>query len=114
MAYDKLTLVNGACGEIGADPIDVIDEDTPSGRAIALHYDGLLDYCLGLFEWSFATTTRQLSQRGDVTINNGWTKCYALPADRIEDPIKCGPTAVWPRSHFTAYLIEGGDLFCDE
>lgn len=109
-----LTIINAACGQIGADPIDALDDDTPSGQGIALIYDALLDYCVGLYEWPFATATRQLSQRADVTPLSGWTFVYALPGDRIEDPIKCAPRADWPRQHFTDYVIEGGDLHCDQ
>lgn len=114
MAIDQLTLINAACAQIGADPIDALDDDTPSGQAAALIYDSLLGYCVGLFEWPFALATRQLSQRAGVTPLSGYTTVYALPADRIEEPVKAGPRADWPRQHFTDYTLQGGDLHCDQ
>jgi hypothetical protein len=115
MAYDQMTLINGACGEIGADPLDALDEDTPSGRAATLHYDGLLEYCIGVYEFPFAMELRQLSQRADVTQHTGYSYVYALPGDRIEDPIKCAPTAAaFTRGHFTDYTIIADDLYSDE
>lgn len=116
MAIDKLTMINRACAIIGADPIDALDEDTPGAQIVSLRYDSLLEFCLGLNErgWSFATSTRQLALRDGVTPLSGWTKVFALPPERIEQPIKCAPTADWPRRHFTNYTIEGNDLHCDE
>lgn len=114
MALDKLTLVNQAAGLIGDDPIDALDAQTPGAQAVSLLYDSLLQYCVGVHDWSFATATRQLTRRNDVTPFTGWRYVFALPPDRIEQPIKCAPTADWPRAKFTDYVLEGGDLHCDE
>lgn len=112
MAYDEITLINGACAEIGADPIDTLDDDTPSGRAAALIYGSLLDYCVGVFEFPFASEVRQLAQRSGVINNTGYAYVYALPAERVENPIKCAPLAAdFDRNHFTDYFIAADDLY---
>lgn len=116
MALDKLTFCNQAAGLIGADPIDALDEDTPGAQAISLLYDSLLEWCMGLRDggWTFGKATRQCSQRSDVTPLSGWSKVYALPADRIGPPVKLAPSADWPRQKFTEYSIEGNDVHCNE
>lgn len=115
---------NLALGELRADAIADIAEDTPEARECSRYYQQCLDLLLERHDWSFATRVAALAALA-VSPSTEWAYAFALPSD-YATPRRLVPSAyygrpiwTWPDDYRTAlswrqpYAIEGGTFFTD-
>lgn len=109
---DKYGLVNSAIGAFGGKPLQHLDAENPSGRAVQLNYDSIVDACLGFYPWSFAKMTKLLS-RLDETPENGYAYAYQMPGHRLSLPVKVLRSPRRPDEPYKDWTVEGGTLYAD-
>lgn len=101
MALSKTEICNLALAKIGKEQgiANLDTEQSKAARICRQLYPIALDWLLGDFEWSFATSVVKLaSPSGDVPI--GWGYQYALPADCLSALKVCDYSGArtWSRS----------------
>ncbi|RIY03262.1 hypothetical protein D3218_00355 [Aureimonas flava] len=107
---DKATIVNRALGRLGQAPVFSLDGE----NHVTGHVDGVWDdvvaECFGLHDWSFCRRTTKLTRLA-VEPGNGWSYGFALPGDRIGEPLLV-LAAVAPAEHVLRdFSIEAGVLY---
>jgi len=103
----ELDIVNAACAQIGADPLQDLSEETVGGQAGSLIYQSFADLALDLAPWTFASQTRQLNLLTDVVSMMGHAYVFQLPAERIGAPARLIDDISDPDSAVTSYAYEG-------
>lgn len=110
---DKATMVNWALADLGQKGTFSIDEATSLGSIVARVWPRVVDRSFGLADWSFCRLTTKLT-RLSAEPENGWKFGFALPGDRLGEPLK-----VMPRIHrgdgdpLRNFDIEGNTLYAD-
>lgn len=81
-----LDIVNAACAEIGADPLQDLAEDTIGGQAASLVYENVVDFNLSIEPFEFKFEIRQLTLKSDTTPLSGYTYLFDIPGSRSGPP----------------------------
>lgn len=78
---NKLQLVNLALSKIGETPLSALTENRPAALAVEAVYEPAKRKLLSLCCWPWAAKKLALARSLDTV--DGWTYCFALPADCI-------------------------------
>lgn len=112
---DALDIVNSACAEIGADPLQDLEEETIGGEAAALVYASVVDFNLSIEPFEFKFEIRELSQVADATPLSGYTYLFDIPGPRLGPPRWLSNDLTDPDCNYTQYrLIKGQVHAMDE
>lgn len=103
-----LDIVNAACAEIGADPLQDLDEDTLGGQAASLVYQNIVDFNLAIEPFEFKFEIRQLTNVADATPLSGYTYLLNVPGSRTGPPRWLSDDLTVPDRSYTQFrLIKG-------
>ena len=83
---DTLKTVNEALARLGSAPIAALDEETPKAAKVAQIYPTVVGAAFACHRWNWARRTARLDRLA-VTPETGWRYAYALPGDRIGEPV---------------------------
>lgn len=108
-----LDIVNTACAEIGADPVETMADETPTGQAVDLIYRDTRDFNLGIYLFSFAQKLRQLSRVADLTPKTGYLHAYDVPAEAVGAPLYVTDDITDPDRRFDRYALIGNQVHAD-
>lgn len=107
---DDLDIVNAACAMIGEAPLQSLDEEIDAGMAASLLYQAVVEFNLGIHQFSFSKEIRQLSRDDTAALTAGYDYVYSLPPERIGDPLYCTDEPTNASRRFSAYAIVGQQL----
>lgn len=113
MTIDKQTIINWALTDIGAGPMFSVDDDSDLAMNVTATWQRVVDKVFGMHDWSFAKVTVRMDRQAD-TPDNGWQYGFALPGDRIGNPLgylRCIAPAPDLIRQFT---LQQGHFFCNE
>lgn len=102
-----LDIVNAACAQIGEEPLQSLDDETDAGQSASLLYQDVVDFNVGIYNFSFSKQLRQLSRSDGVSPLAGFLYAYDMPAERIGDPLYLTDDPTDPDVRFTRYAIVG-------
>lgn len=112
MAIDKTMIINWALTELGPGAMFSTDDESDLALQIENTWQRTVDHVFSLHDWSWTRRTRKLAALAD-TPDNGWSKGFALPADRIGAPkqvlFQAGANPLVCRH----YAIEGAHIFAN-
>lgn len=85
MAQTDVDVVNQAIDQVGGEPIEALNEDSPLADFCLRQYPPKRDFILGLYRWVFATTFVQLGRIDPDTLLTPppLANVFALPGDLI-------------------------------
>jgi hypothetical protein len=109
-----LDIVNSACAEIGADPLQDLDEDTIGGQAAALVYANVVDFNLGIEPFEFKFEIRQLSQIADASPLSGYTYLFNIPGPRSGPPRWLSDDLTDPERVYNRFRLIRGQVHADD
>jgi len=110
---DTLKTVNEALARLGSAPIAALDEETPKAAKVAQIYPTVVGAAFACHRWNWARRTARLDRLA-VTPETGWRYAYALPGDRIGEPVKVMLNPRAPDYLLRAFALEGDELHADE
>ncbi len=111
---DRATIVNWALTDLGQKAEFQLDAQTSLGGIVARVWPRCRDHCFMLADWSFCRRTTKL-MRQSATPENGWRYGFALPGDRLGEPLKVMRTIVRSKGEpLRDFDIEGDTLYADE
>ncbi|EFO29137.1 hypothetical protein TRICHSKD4_4952 [Roseibium sp. TrichSKD4] len=103
-----LDIVNAACAEIGADPLQDLDEETIGGQSVTLIYENLVDFNLSIEPFEFKFDLRQLTRIDGEPPLSGFTYLYDVPGPKSGPPRWLTDDPTDPDCHYTRFrLIKG-------
>lgn len=102
---DALDIVNAACARVGADPVQSLGEETTGGQSYQLLYDDVVSFNLGLYQFSWSRTIRQLSKISGATPLSGFDHVYDLPPERNGPPLYVTDDVTDPNRRFDRYAL---------
>lgn len=100
-----LDIANAACAQIGETPLQAMDEETDAGQAASLLYLEVVEFNIGLYNFSFSKQLYQLSQVANATSRAGFDYVFDMPAERLGDPLYVTDDATDPDRRFSKYAI---------
>jgi hypothetical protein len=113
MALNKLTIYNGAARLLGERAFASLTEDNKARRIFDdVWDDGLVDYCLGQGQWSFATRSSILDASVTIIPDFGYKYAFELPNDFQSLSAICYDEFF--SKPITEYSLEAGVLYCGE
>ena len=93
----RLVIANRACAFFGNDPLQSLDEETPSGQKVDLIFDSLLSFCFDLHPWTFMRQSVQLARSttvaGFTVYPNGYSSEFTVPQGYRINPARLTRTA---------------------
>jgi hypothetical protein len=104
-----VALINEALARLGSEPVSAADEETPTARKAAQIAPTVLGQVYGATSWHFARRTRKLDRLAAVP-ETGFRYAYALPGDRIGEPVKVLTNPQLPDYPLRHFVVEGGEL----
>lgn len=110
---DEIKIVNRACAEIGASPIQGFDDDTPSARKAKSIYPSERDFLFGLYPWSFLTQRVQLVRQADPVNLYGWRYAFTSPIAIMGQPLALSPDRDFDDTKFRDYALEATRVLSD-
>lgn len=113
--FNRTEIINTALRRLGSAGVNLPDVtvSSPTGQLAEGAFQGVLEYCLALFPWDFATRYVRLPQVSTVP-SFGYAHAYQLPADcvRVVD-IRQNDSRDTLRHDCPAYELSGSILFTD-
>lgn len=106
-----LDIVNAACALIGEDPLETLDGE--AGQAAALLYEEVSAFNLGVYQFSFARTIRQLARVSGAAPLSGWTYVFDLPPERVGPPLYVTDDVTDPDRRFNRYSLVDQTVHAD-
>lgn len=100
-----LDIINAGCARIGADPMQSLDDETTTGQNAGLLYEELLGFALGVYQFSFARTIKQMSRLTDTVPLSGWTYVFQLPPERNGPPLYVTDDITNPDRRYSRYSL---------
>lgn len=113
VAVSPVAVVNEALARLGSQPIAALDEDTAVARKVAQIYPTVVGSVFAVERWRFAQRTRRLDRLAEAP-QTGWRYAYALPGDRIGEPVRVLANPRTPDRPLRAFAVEGSELHCDQ
>jgi hypothetical protein len=111
--FSKLTIYNGAARLLGQRRLASLTEENIARRTFDdVWDDGLIDYCLGQGQWSFATRSSILDASTSVIPDFGLQYAFQLPSDFRGLNAICYDD--YFKSPITEYSLEAGFIYCDQ
>jgi hypothetical protein len=77
----KINLLNGALLELGHRRLSDTGENVEAGRELNFVYDSVIQDCLSVGSWNFATETIKATSDTGVTPSFGYSEVFAKPSD---------------------------------
>lgn len=112
MSIDQATITNWALTELGVGPIFSSDDGSDLSLQIENAWQPFIDHVFSLHDWSWTRKTVKLAPLAAVP-DNGWSKSFELPGDRIGPPkaflSQAGANPIILRN----YAIEGATVFAN-
>lgn len=105
-------IVNRALARIGAGEIMSLEDEGDLERQASLIYRTETEWAIGLFPWTFARRTFQLSRLAQPPLA-GYRYAYGLPGERLGYPIRYLTNVRRPDLPLRDYHAEGDELQCD-
>ena len=80
MALTNIKVAQMACIEVGLDPVQTMADDTAEGKAIASHYDNIVENAISIYFWRFAMAQKILVKLGSDPAGR-WDAAYQVPSE---------------------------------
>lgn len=80
MRHNKTSVINATLAHVAAPGITSSFEDSPTAAVANAAYSRSLDYCLSLYDWTFATREKFLAPSAEIT-SASFKYAYPLPPD---------------------------------
>lgn len=80
MRHNKTSVINATLSHVAAPGITSSFEDSPTAAVANAAYNRALDYCLSLYDWTFATREKYLAESADISPAS-FKHAYRLPPD---------------------------------
>lgn len=110
---DALTIVNRACALIGDAPLQAFGTDVAGGDPAQLIFEAQLEFCLGLYPWTFARETKALTSTDQYQPSAGYRYAFQIPGNPPQEVLRLMASAD-PDDVITEYELEAnGALSCD-
>lgn len=109
---DDLSIVNEALARLGSSPIFSLEEESKTAGKAARIYPTVVGTVFAAHSWNFARRTTRLDRLA-VVPETGWAFAYALPGNRIGDPVKVLDNPRSPDNPLRMFLVEGDELHAD-
>lgn len=109
MRFDKVHVVNTALSKLGLEASYSIDDESPLGGKVDMAWLGVVAEVMMLHPWQQMRETVAVTQLARPPAN-GWQYGFALPADRVGDPLAI-LTDVVRETYLRSFMLEGGKLF---
>lgn len=109
---DELSVVNEACGRIGADPFQTFEDVVPGASTAGDIYRTHVAFLLDAYPFPFGRETRLLAKDAGVTPVQ-WAFAYLLPPERLGDPVRVIADAADPDAASLRHELVGRHVLCD-
>ena len=109
-ATSRVNIVNRALTKLGEPASYSIDDQSNLGGIVDAVWAGVEARVTATFDWSFCRKTVQLSQISSPP-NNGWTYGFALPGDRVGEPMAVLQQAGVSEQYLRDFMIEQGNIY---
>lgn len=113
MTIDKATIINWALTNIGAGPMFSTDDDSDLAMQIEATWQPLVDKIFGMHTWTFAKVTVRMNRLAG-TPDNGWQSGFALPGDRIGNPLAYYRSIAPFPALIRQFTLQEGEFYCNE
>lgn len=80
MRHNKTSVINSTLSHVAAPGITSSFEDSPTAAVANAAYSRALDYCLSLYDWTFATREKYLAPSADIS-SASFKYAFPLPHD---------------------------------
>lgn len=110
-AEARVSMVNRALIKLGQPASYSIDQETSLGEIADTAWLSVEAHVASLYDWSFNRTTVKLTAL--ATVDNGWTYGYALPGNRIGEPLAILKSITQPDDYLRDYMIEQGNVYAE-
>lgn len=108
----RLIIYNGALRELGERSLASLSEDREPRRILdEVWNDGLVDHCLGVGQWRFATRSVELEASAGVKPSFGYANAFVKPTDHIRTTGLCNDE--YFNSPLLHYSYEAGYYYAD-
>lgn len=107
----KVSVINRALVKLGQPPSYTIDAENQLGGTCDLVFDGTVAAAAAMYDWTHFRKTYALTALAGFDAN-GWTYGFALPAERVGEPLAILDDV--RREHYLRqYMIEAGAVFAE-
>lgn len=106
---DKIKVANEALRRFGAGTILSFEEETQKAATVAAIYATVVDDAFQATRWTFARRTARLDLLPDAPLS-GYARAFALPGDRVGDPVKVIANPSLPDHPLRIFALEGDEL----
>jgi hypothetical protein len=112
VAAARVAIVNRALLKLGQPASYSVSGETTLGAIADMAWLAAEAEAMALHDWTFARDTRLLT-RLEATPQNGWAYGFALPGDRVGEPLaylrQVSPNEAFLRD----FMVEAGAVFCN-
>ncbi len=113
VVYDRIDIVNQAMARLGAEPLQTLEDVVPGAQAASLIYDQVVSVLIGCYPWPFASQMFSLPITPTTPLD-GFARAFALPAERLGDPIGLHADPKEPGRQETRYRLIGEEVWSDQ
>ncbi len=110
--YDRIDVVNQSLARLGAEPLQTLEDVVPGAQAASLIYDQVVSVMIGAYPWPFASQMFSLPLTTTVPLD-GFVRAFALPPERLGDPIALHADPKEPGRQETRYRLMGDEVWSD-
>lgn len=111
-ALTPLVMVNRAFARLNIDPLEGLDDSFGASSA-ALTYDSIVEFCLGIYPFSWGKEMRVLSPLDPATSLFGYAHVFDVPGDSLGPPVRITDDARDPDRIFNRYTLSGNQVHAD-
>lgn len=109
---DRTKVANEALARLAATPIMAFDDETPTAAKVARIFPTVVAAAFDSHRWNFARRTTRLD-RLNIVPETGFAYAYALPGNRIGDPVRVLTNPRNVDNPLRTFVVEGGELHAD-